>query len=63
MAEVDNWVQCAACQKWRRLVSADAEALEKLGAMEWVCASNPDASRADCSAPEDDWEAATTEFQ
>ncbi|KAL6759410.1 CW-type zinc finger-domain-containing protein [Haematococcus lacustris] len=43
------WVQCDACQKWRRLPPGTI--VEEDGA--WFCNQNPDKAQASCSVPEE----------
>lgn len=48
-SEIDNWVQCKSCSKWRCIPnSVDMESLPE----HWYCKDNPDLSRNTCEAPE-----------
>lgn len=49
--EVDNWVQCNKCEKWRMLPpNVDPENLPD----KWYCSMNEDVEHADCSIEERD---------
>lgn len=50
--QVDNWVQCDACSKWRKL--ADGMDPERLPD-DWYCSQNTwDVERSNCDAPEEE---------
>ncbi|OEL37723.1 F-box protein [Dichanthelium oligosanthes] len=48
----ENWVQCDACRKWRRL--SDGTVLDSTTA--WFCTMNTDPTRQKCTAPEESWD-------
>ena len=48
-----DWVQCSACDKWRKLPAARASALPD----HWTCAENPNARFRSCAVPQEPDEA------
>lgn len=46
-----TWVQCDACNKWRRLPLRTASKL--LASSSWTCAMNPDRSHSTCESKEE----------
>ena len=53
-ADERDWVQCDACQKWRKVRTSELFALDE--SAKWTCQLNKtDPARASCAAPEEDW--------
>ena len=50
MADEVTWVQCEACDKWRRLSHLKPDQVPD----EWYCSMNQDPQRDSCDAPEED---------
>ena len=50
MADEVTWVQCEACDKWRRLPHLTPDQVPD----EWYCSMNQDPLRDSCDAPEED---------
>lgn len=50
--ESDNWVQCDACSKWRRIVD---EGVSVTGSA-WFCSNNTDPAYQSCKDPEELWD-------
>jgi hypothetical protein len=48
--EEENWVQCEACSKWRKLPSG---AIPPKGDIAWFCSLNPDSMYQNCSIPQE----------
>ena len=48
--EATTWVQCEACEKWRRLVDKSSALPEH-----WTCMMSTDPLRANCDVPQEDW--------
>jgi histone-lysine N-methyltransferase SETD2 len=49
--EQQTWVQCDACEKWRRIPTDLAQNLND--DEPWFCANNPDAAHSTCDAPQE----------
>ncbi|KAF2567538.1 hypothetical protein F2Q68_00026398 [Brassica cretica] len=50
--ESDNWVQCDACSKWRRIVD---DGVSVTGSA-WFCSNNADPAYQSCKDPEELWD-------
>lgn len=47
----DTWIQCDACQKWRKLADSRMPSINEA----WFCSMNPDPLYQSCSIPEQPW--------
>jgi hypothetical protein len=52
MSELETWVECAACSKWRRVVSLENR-FQGEAADPWHCTDNTDPRFAACSAEQE----------
>jgi len=48
---LDEWVQCDACSKWRKVKEGEVNSSEV-----WVCTLNSDSVHQRCEAPEESWD-------
>ncbi|KAL4369697.1 hypothetical protein GQ457_05G021680 [Hibiscus cannabinus] len=48
----ENWVQCDACHKWRKLVGSSLTDAK----VAWFCSMNTDLARQSCTDPEEAWD-------
>ncbi|XP_031373189.1 F-box protein At3g54460 isoform X1 [Punica granatum] len=48
----ETWIQCEACQKWRRLIGENSPDIN----VAWFCSMNVDPMYQSCSVPEECWD-------